>query len=279
MATSGSADWTRTRNQIATAALRKVGACAQGDSPTNDQLTEAIEALNLVVKELQNDGVRLWTVEWKVATFTASTEVTGTDSNIYTCIRSHTSADANKPVTGAQWTVYWILRGSTGGTWSADQSYTSVNEVLVDTDTVSIEQAFIRDETGYDHQVEIIGRHQYFDIINKGDTGRPQALFFDHLLSNAIYLWPHVDDTDDVLHYHRVRLLEDFDAAANTPDAPVRWIGVMVWKTAVELAPEYGLPVQERDWLERKAEMSLKRVKRGDKEVIDRPFVTSAFYV
>jgi hypothetical protein len=50
-------------------------------------------------------------------------EVTGTDSNTYTCIEPHIAADANRPITGANWSTYWKLAGTTGGTWSLGETY------------------------------------------------------------------------------------------------------------------------------------------------------------
>ena len=50
MATSGSTDYSQTRDDIIKRALRLIGALAQGESPTTDQVTEAAVALNGLVK-------------------------------------------------------------------------------------------------------------------------------------------------------------------------------------------------------------------------------------
>ncbi len=51
--------------------------------------------------------------------------VTGTDSNVYSCIVNHTAAVANKPITGGSWETYWVLSSSTStaSTWEADAEY------------------------------------------------------------------------------------------------------------------------------------------------------------
>jgi hypothetical protein len=61
-------------------------------------------------------------------------EVTGTDSNIYTCKVSHRASTANKPITGGSWSTYWELAGSTGGTWEASKQYNTMkfNDLLYD---------------------------------------------------------------------------------------------------------------------------------------------------
>lgn len=43
--------------------------------------------------------------------------VTGTDSNPYYCILTHTSDNDKKPITGANWSTYWAAGGSNPETW------------------------------------------------------------------------------------------------------------------------------------------------------------------
>jgi hypothetical protein len=60
MTTSNSSDFSISRDNIIKGALRLVGALAIGETPTADQVTEASEALNLLVKSWQADGMPLW---------------------------------------------------------------------------------------------------------------------------------------------------------------------------------------------------------------------------
>jgi hypothetical protein len=61
---------------------------------------------------------------------TPNITVAGTDGQIYTCTQSHNSAAANQPTTGANWTTYWQLGGSTGSTWAVNKSYPSSSNTL-----------------------------------------------------------------------------------------------------------------------------------------------------
>lgn len=63
MATSGSTDFSVTRDDIISRALRLIGAIAQGESPTTEQLNEAAIALNGLVKAWQADGMPLWALK------------------------------------------------------------------------------------------------------------------------------------------------------------------------------------------------------------------------
>lgn len=65
MSTSGSYDFAITRDDIIKRALRLIGAVAQGETPTTDQVTEAAFALNGLVKAWQADGMPLWAIKQK----------------------------------------------------------------------------------------------------------------------------------------------------------------------------------------------------------------------
>jgi len=62
MATSGSYDYTTSASTIIKGALRLVGAISQGEEPTAAQSTEAMEALNMMVKAYANRGMPLWAI-------------------------------------------------------------------------------------------------------------------------------------------------------------------------------------------------------------------------
>ena len=63
MATSSSTNFTVTRDQIIAGALRLCGAVALGETPTANQVTEASEALNMLVKAWNADGMALWAIK------------------------------------------------------------------------------------------------------------------------------------------------------------------------------------------------------------------------
>lgn len=73
MATSGSTDFTVTRDDIIKRALRLIGALAQGETPTTDQVSEAAVALNGLVKAWQADGMPLWALKQRSVTLVDGT--------------------------------------------------------------------------------------------------------------------------------------------------------------------------------------------------------------
>lgn len=70
---SGSTDFSITRDDLIKGALRLCGVLAQGESPTTDQINEASEALNMLVKAWQVDGMPLWAIKTTAVPLTANT--------------------------------------------------------------------------------------------------------------------------------------------------------------------------------------------------------------
>lgn len=132
MTTSGSSNFNQVMSEIIEGALELVEVLSPGDEPTTEQSTTCKTALNRFVKSLQAESVKLWSLEWRARTFFASSEVTGSDGLIYTCIRSHVPSVLNKPITGAEWQLYWEQKGTTGGAWVASISNTLDNAAAVD---------------------------------------------------------------------------------------------------------------------------------------------------
>lgn len=72
MSTSGVTTYNLNRDQLIRGALRLAGGLAQGETPTNDQYTEANEALNVMVKAMMGLGMPLWAVKKYEITLTAN---------------------------------------------------------------------------------------------------------------------------------------------------------------------------------------------------------------
>lgn len=60
MTTSGTTIYQLNRDDLITAALRKLGVLAQGQTPSSDNLNDGSMALNMLVAQLRTDGLPLW---------------------------------------------------------------------------------------------------------------------------------------------------------------------------------------------------------------------------
>lgn len=97
--------------------------------------------------------------------------VTGTDASAYKCLQSHTGATENRPVTGANWRLFWELGGSGPAAWAADTEYLAPQQIRM-------------------------------------------------LFRRPVY---------------------DFDTASDTPDFPISWPRMMVYRFASDLADYWGV--------------------------------------
>ena len=240
-----------TRLKIIHRALRIIGVLTEGQLPSAAQVATAKEALSCYIKALQDKGVKLWTEEWVAHPLnTVSSTVLGTDGNYYQCIKAHTATAANCPVTGASWSTYWMKTATaTTNVWASGTSYTAINQ-FADTSADAVDQAFIRDVYGSDTDVEIIQTVTANEIPSKIDTGVPSKLWHvKDITSPYIYMWPIPDLLTYVLHYRRVRYLNDFTSDYASGDWPQSWIDAVVFGLAARIAFEYGVPIQEREEL------------------------------
>lgn len=76
MSTSGSTNFATSRDQLISGALRMAGAIAQGENPSVTLVSEAAEALNMLVKAMQADGMPLWAIKKYAITLTATGDYT-----------------------------------------------------------------------------------------------------------------------------------------------------------------------------------------------------------
>jgi len=206
MATSGSVNYATSRDTLIKGALRLIGVLAQGETPSTDQVTEASEALNYLVKAWQADGMPLWGMKEYELTLVASTSK-------YRIGLTQT-VNIPKPLR--------II-----------SAYRSTN--------------------GTDTPLRIVTRDEYNRLGSKANAGYPTQLYYDVQSGYGdLYVNPVPDatvaaDTTVTIVYQRP--FEDFDAAADEPDFPQEWYDALKYGLATRLAPEYGVPISERQLL------------------------------
>jgi hypothetical protein len=107
MTTSNSTDFSVTRDQLIAGALRIAGAIAQGETPSATLVTETAEALNMLVKSMQADGMPLWALKKYEVTLTATGDYTiGVSQTVNTpkplkvlqAYLHNTSSDVDTPI-------------------------------------------------------------------------------------------------------------------------------------------------------------------------------------
>lgn len=92
-----------------------------------------------------------------------------------------------------------------------------------------------------------------YDFNNLPDTstGTPVNLYYQPQItagvaSGTIELWPIPNDSTTVITIDYQRPFQNMDADANNFDFPAYWIQALIYTLAWVLAPEYGIPIQDR---------------------------------
>ena len=283
MATSGSTDFTVTRNDIVKSALQKVGKVREGGTPTATQYTEGSLALNILVKAYHGLGMPLWAMKTGyilpqtgvndidvgptgdhvtnsyVQTALASAAVSGAGSIV---VDSATGISASDNIGieldngDVQWTT---VNGAPSGTTitltaTLTEAAAADNTVYTYTTKTSrplrITHAYIKNVDNSEYQIAVIGRNDYFALGDKTVESVPSQIYYDHQLTDGVIsIWPRFEDGDNVIRFTYHRPFEDFDASTDNPDFPQAWIRPLVWGLTYELAPEAGLQLAERQQL------------------------------
>lgn len=280
MATSGSVNYTVTRDDIITEALEQIGVLAEGESPSANQLTSSARTLNMLVKSLQNvcknlhvrqtlylfqDGsTKTYTVDGSTARcvdlFDATTVTTAASSGASTIVVSSIGnivANANIGIELDDGTRQWTtVSGSPAGTTvtlaaTLTDDVAAGNTVFAYTTLANkplkIEHAYVQNlstpTAPIDTSIEIANRSDYLEMSNKGTTGQATLIYPDYQLSSVkLSIWPVAASVDDVITMSVWRTIEDFDAASNDADFPQHWYLALAYRLAVLLAPKYGIP-------------------------------------
>lgn len=119
------------------------------------------------------------------------------------------------------------------------------NRRLTNTDNAATDAGFME---GIDSPIRIIGESEYRALSTKLQTGAPVSVYLRQAAVNPeLFVWP-TGGTDD---HHSIVIefntyFQDLDATTNNLDLPPEGANALAWQLAAELAPEYGLSIQEQ---------------------------------
>lgn len=102
--------------------------------------------------------------------------------------------------------------------------------------------------------MEIVARED-FNILPASSNGSPLKVNYQQFVNYGIVsLWPSPDSTNTetvTLVYQRP--FQYFTTSTETMDFPEEWYNALIYTTAVLLAPEWGIPLQDRQMLKAEA--------------------------
>lgn len=142
---------------------------------------------------------------------------------------------------------------------TSDPSYT------VASGSMAMLECFIRRD-GFDTPVHKISREQYAGIPDKTAEGLPSMVYFDRA-ADTYYLWNVPENSTDVLHYFRLRRIQDVSTGQETPDIQYHWIEALFSGLAAMLAVKFA--PDRIVMLKAQAEEDFREAKQEDRERAD----------
>lgn len=229
MATSSSVDFSVNRNEIISASLRLIGVGIEGESLSNADTNTTSEALNMILKHWMTYGLQLWLRDEKTLTLTQ-------DKGTYTLGQSGAEDETMiRPLR-----ILHMVRRDTSGSENTDTEMTRLTE------------------------------DEWYRLPQKGDSGTPVDFYYEPTIPDGtLNIWPTPNSTSAsdhqlVFSYHTP--IEDMDSGADDFDMPVEWMRAVKYALAADVAPEYAVPLRERQAIEAKAQLLLEQVLDWDQE-------------
>jgi hypothetical protein len=201
MAVSGSTLWELNRNEIITAAYRKIGIPGEGNTLSSAQISDGAEALNAIINLAVTDGMPLW----------KRLEATLVPNNIL-------------------------------------QEYTIPS-------AIKVPDIFLRDtSSGTQYKLQHKSLYDFHQLPRTTSPSVPVAYYAQPTISGyKIGIWPLYSDDDTILNKRMIAVYQDeFDSFTNsdqTLDFPAYWTQAIIYQTAVSLASENGVPIEDRKML------------------------------
>lgn len=264
MSTGTTYDFTCTRDKLIELAHKVIGVLEPGQPLDGDQLNDGVTLLGLIVRETDASGKWRWTVgDAKHVPLAANTAVYTSANGLPTNIAElHTAS--YRDASGNDWPMtiltaekYEEITGK-AEVGQPEKLYLSEDITLASRvlyvwrmlSSVTAQSVV----TGSDAQVYRCTRAHMADAVNHPVSGANWRLFWElggsspsAWASGASYTAP------DQIRISYRRPLFDFDTAADTPDFPMQWPRLLLYKLAFDLGDIWGIPVEERNNMIQKA--------------------------
>lgn len=279
MTTSGSVDFTMTATQVINSAFNKIGVKAAEQALEPGEFQDGIDALNLMMKAWQAQGLHLWSKTegvlfldvGKTDYFLGPTgdEATLLDDFIGT---TTTSAEATSSAvievvdtTGMvaldnvgveldsasrHWTTIVSVDSSTQITITVGLPSAAKSGSTVFTFTNLIQRPLRvlstrRKTFNEDNEISVNSwsRDEYFNQVNKASSGTVVNFYYSPKLGNGrFYVWQTASNVNDIVRITFERPIEDVDIGDDTLDFPVEWLEAIIYNLAARLADDYDAP-------------------------------------
>jgi hypothetical protein len=280
MATSGSTDFSVSRDDLIEHAMKHAGVLGEGVSPSTTQKTEAAMLLNMIVKVREADGMPLWALArgYLLPVTDVSSQAFGTGHIVSSYTRTTLSAAAAAnastiSVTSAtgfadtyaigielstgdmHWTT--INGAPSGTTITLTTALSGAASSGADVYTYAVTSRIYRPKrivhanrwypaTSVSSGMLLTSREEYYELGNRASEATPSQVYFEPLITPNIYWYPRFVNGDAIIEFTYQRSYEDFDASTDTPDFPQEWYLPIMLELAYFIGAKYGVSVKER---------------------------------
>lgn len=280
MSTSGSYNFSVSRDDLIKHAMLEIGQLEPGESPTAQETTDCAERLNMMVKSWIVKGYHLWAIQDAVLFMVAAQQSyslgSGSSDAEWCAWDDYNQVELAADAAAAAGTVTVdddddIASADRIGVVLDDGTihWTTVNgapaaNVVTLTSALASEAAegnvvftytsrlvrpvrivpgtlYRRDIGGADTPVELVAKPEY-DMLNaKAQSGKViKAAYQPFLSSGRLWTWQCADLATDVLRFSYERPIQDFDATTDEPDFPIEAAEAIYKNLAVKIAGMFG---------------------------------------
>jgi hypothetical protein len=277
MTTSGSVDFTVTRDDIIQEALEILTAVSAEQTPAANDVTSLARTLNMMVKSWQGRGRNIFTLKQsalflekakndytiggasqdKYAYTYGFTAINGALASGVSSIVVDDATDISDTqaigIKQSDDTMHWttVSGAPAGNTVTiADVTTASVADDAVvyfytaATDVpLRVEYLIHRSAAGTETPGHVWKELEYITIPTKTSDGQTLQGWYDrHVETATMRVWPQSDVSDAVLLLWVHRTAEDFDAAGDNPDFPKEWYWALATNLARRCITKFGTP-------------------------------------
>lgn len=308
MTTSGSIDFSLTRDDLIKAALRLCLAIPSGEPIEASDISEASQALNIMVKSWMAVDVGLWAHQectlflnpgqrqYRLGTATGAAHCTASHEETTTTADELISSTVIELTSTSGMTAgdfIGIIMDSGTIHWDIIVSVDSLTQVTITTGLAAAASsgAVVYSYTskigrplkilesrhrgasalvggdGTDIPLDMLSRTDYQFLSVKNAQGVTTQAYYDPQLSLGILnVWPVPGSAKETIRMTIQRTLEDMDAINDTFDFPQEWFRALKYNLAVDIGPEYDVPLDKLAWMGAKAQQYLDEAKGFDTE-------------
>lgn len=277
MATSGSVNYTQTRNEILEDALSYAGILGDEETASGVMIAKANRCLNRVVKAFENDAGHLWKkseatlfLQYNQSEYTFGTGSTdhATESYTTTAVNGAVALGASTIIVDSNsgfvvgyyigviqsdgtlhWTTVSSVAGTTIGLTAVTTATCADNAVVYVYQTkinkpLNISSARRREIVAQqDLPMRKLAYKDYMDLPNKTTTGSSLLQYSTNRLINTFkfFVYPNPSTVGYIVKFTYSKSIEDFDTATDEADMPQEFLHALVLATAVQLAAMYGI--------------------------------------